>query len=186
MSKSLVGSSSTNTLEGRANKRASSKRLRSPPESDFTGTLFLVSHDRAFLENTVTQVIAFEGNGILTEFGGGFDDWQRFSQQRAQANRAEDKRLSELAQSTKAQSKPAPVKAASKLSFKEEKELADIPSNIEQLETEQAEINTQLADSEIYKTQADLVKTLQARLVEIDGLLEALLARWEVLDAKQG
>ena len=153
---------------------------------DFTGTLFLVSHDRAFLENTVTQVIAFEGNGILTEFGGGFDDWQRFSQQRAQANRAEDKRLSELAQSTKAQSKPAPVKAASKLSFKEEKELADIPSNIEQLETEQAEINTQLADSEIYKTQADLVKTLQARLVEIDGLLEALLARWEVLDAKQG
>ena len=50
---------------------------------------------------------------------------------------------------------------------------------------EQAGINTQLADSEIYKTQADLVKTLQARLVEIDSLLEALLARWEVLDAKQ-
>ena len=152
---------------------------------DFTGTLFLVSHDRAFLENTVTQVIAFEGNGILTEFGGGFDDWQRFSQQRAQANRAEDKRLSELSQAAKPQSKPAPVKAASKLSFKEEKELADIPLSIEQLEAEQAGINTQLADSEIYKTQADLVKTLQARLVEIDGLLEALLARWEVLDAKQ-
>ena len=152
---------------------------------DFTGTLFLVSHDRAFLENTVTQVIAFEGNGILTEFGGGFDDWQRFSQQRAQANRAEDKRLSELSQAAKPQSKPTPVKAASKLSFKEEKELADIPLSIEQLEAEQAGINTQLADSEIYKTQADLVKTLQARLVEIDGLLEALLARWEVLDAKQ-
>ncbi|CAN6133511.1 Uup ATPase components of ABC transporters with duplicated ATPase domains [Methylophilaceae bacterium] len=153
---------------------------------DFTGTLFLVSHDRAFLENTVTQVIAFEGNGILTEFGGGFDDWQRFSQQRAQASRAEDKRLSELAQAAKTQSKPAHVKATSKLSFKEEKELTDIPLSIEQLETEQAGINTQLADSEIYKTQADLVKTLQARLVEIDGLLEALLARWEVLDAKQG
>jgi ATP-binding cassette subfamily F protein uup len=152
---------------------------------DFTGTLFLVSHDRAFLENTVTQVIAFEGNGILTEFGGGFDDWQRFSLQRAQANRAEDKRLNELAQVAKTQSKPAPVKAASKLSFKEEKELTDIPLSIEQLETEQAEINTQLADSEVYKTQAVLVKTLQARLVEIDSLLEALLARWEVLDAKQ-
>jgi ATP-binding cassette subfamily F protein uup len=152
---------------------------------DFTGTLFLVSHDRAFLENTVTQVIAFEGNGILTEFGGGFDDWQRFSLQRAQANRAEDKRLNELAQVAKTQSKPAPVKAASKLSFKEEKELTDIPLRIEQLETEQAEINTQLADSEVYKTQAVLVKTLQARLVEIDSLLEALLARWEVLDAKQ-
>jgi ATP-binding cassette subfamily F protein uup len=89
-----------------------------------------------------------------------------------------------LAQAAKPQSKPAAVKAASKLSFKEEKELADIPLSIEQLETEQAGINTQLADSEIYKTQADLVKTLQARLVEIDSLLEALLARWEVLDAK--
>jgi ATP-binding cassette subfamily F protein uup len=77
------------------------------------------------------------------------------------------------------------MKAASKLSFKEEKELAEIPLSIEQLETEQAGINMQLADSEIYKTQADLVKTLQARLVEIDSLLEALLARWEVLDAKQ-
>jgi ATP-binding cassette subfamily F protein uup len=152
---------------------------------DFSGTLFLVSHDRAFLENTVTQVIAFEGNGVLTEFGGGFDDWQRFSLQRAQANRAEDKRLSELAQAAKPQSKPSAMKAASKLSFKEEKELTDIPLRIEQLETEQAEINTQLADSEVYKTQAVLVKTLQARLVEIDSLLEALLARWEVLDAKQ-
>ncbi|WP_325544755.1 ATP-binding cassette domain-containing protein, partial [Sphingopyxis sp.] len=46
---------------------------------EFEGTLFLVSHDRAFLENTVTQVIAFEGNGVLTEFGGGYDDWRRFT-----------------------------------------------------------------------------------------------------------
>ena len=52
---------------------------------DFPGTLFLVSHDRAFLENTVTQVIAFEGNGQLTEFGGGYDDWLRFTEQRASA-----------------------------------------------------------------------------------------------------
>ncbi len=153
---------------------------------DFTGTLFLVSHDRAFLENTVTQVIAFEGNGVLTEFGGGFDDWQRFSQQRAQDNRAEDKRLNEAAQNTKNQSKTAATKTSNKLSFKEEKELAELPLKIEQLEAEQAEINTQLADGDIYRTQADLAKTLQARLGEIDGLLEALLARWEALDAKQG
>jgi ATP-binding cassette subfamily F protein uup len=152
---------------------------------DFSGTLFLVSHDRAFLENTVTQVIAFEGNGVLTEFGGGFDDWLRFSLQRAQANRAEDKRLNELAQVTKTQSNPAPVKAANKLSFKEEKELAEIPEKIEQLESEQAKIHGQLADGEIYKNQADLVKTLQARLVEIDALIEALLGRWEALDAKK-
>ena len=155
---------------------------------EFAGTLFLVSHDRAFLENTVTQVIAFEGNGVLTEFGGGYDDWQRFTQQRLQDNKAEDKRLNDLAQTAKNHANQAPAnsaKAAVKLSFKEEKELAEIPVQIEQLETEQVDINHQLADSELYRTQAELVKTLQARLVEIDSLLENLLARWEALDARK-
>ena len=155
---------------------------------EFAGTLFLVSHDRAFLENTVTQVIAFEGNGVLTEFGGGYDDWQRFTQQRLQDSRAEDKRLNDLAQTAKAnvkQSSTSQTKPVAKLSFKEKKELAEIPLQIEQLETEQADINNQLADGDLYRTQAELVKTLQSRLLEIDTLLENLLARWESLDARK-
>ena len=155
---------------------------------EFAGTLFLVSHDRAFLENTVTQVIAFEGNGVLTEFGGGYDDWQRFTQQRLQDSRAEEKRLNDLAQTAKAnvkQSSTSQTKPVAKLSFKEEKELAEIPLQIEQLETEQADINSQLADGDLYRTQAELVKTLQSRLLEIDTLLENLLARWESLDARK-
>lgn len=154
---------------------------------EFAGTLFLVSHDRAFLENTVTQVIAFEGNGVLTEFGGGYDDWQRFSQQRLQESRAEDKRLADLAQTAKAkQNTTAQAKPATKLSFKEQKELDEIPMQIEKLEAEQTNINTQLADNELYKTQAEKVKVLQARLIEIESLLESLLARWESLDTKKG
>jgi ATP-binding cassette subfamily F protein uup len=148
---------------------------------EFAGTLFLVSHDRAFLENTVTQVIAFEGNAVLTEFGGGYDDWQRYTQQRSEEKKAQQ------TQAAKANVKPsntAQAKPASKLSFKEEKELAAIPAEIEKLELEQVNINEQLADGELYKTQAALVKTLQARLVEIEGLLEKSLARWEELDAK--
>lgn len=144
---------------------------------DFTGTLFLVSHDRAFLENTVTQVIAFEGNGVLTEFGGGYDDWQRFNS---------------LPRQTQPKQKPITPQATtnntdtktSKLSFKQQQELAEIPLKIEQLESEQANIHSQLTNIELYKTQADLVKTLQSRLTEIDGLLEHLLARWEELDSK--
>lgn len=162
---------------------------------EFAGTLFLVSHDRAFLENTVTQVIAFEGNGVLTEFGGGYDDWQRFTQQRLQDSRLEDKRLAGIApvaKSSPKQNAASQAKAASKLSFKEQKELDEIPVQIEQLEAEQTAINTQLADSGLYKTQnktedktqADRVKGLQARLVEIESLLERLLARWEELDAR--
>ena len=149
---------------------------------EFAGTLFLVSHDRAFLENTVTQVIAFEGNGVLTEFGGGYDDWQRFTQQRqtaaAQTAKAND------AKSKQAASVPAASKPTSKLSFKEQKELDGIPTQIELLETEQAAINQQLADGELYKSQAEQVKTMQSRLLEIERLLEKQLARWEELDLK--
>ncbi|MDP3744113.1 MAG: ATP-binding cassette domain-containing protein [Methylotenera sp.] len=158
---------------------------------DFNGTLFLVSHDRAFLENTVTQVIAFEGNGVLTEFGGGYDDWQRYTQQRLQDTRAEEKRLAEVAQSTKNDTKSTNVaqnKTTPKLSFKEQKELDEIPVKIEQLEAEQASINLKLADSTLYqtedKTKSDEIKQLQLRLTEIEPLLESLLARWELLDAK--
>ena len=149
---------------------------------EFSGTLFLVSHDRAFLENTVTQVIAFEGNGVLTEFGGGYDDWQRYSTQQNQ-QRLEDKK-SESLQAAKDAPKPSTAKPVSKLSFREQKELDGIPAKIEQLEAEQANINQQLADGELYKNQAEKAKTLQARLLEIESLLETLLARWEALDIK--
>lgn len=150
---------------------------------EFAGTLFLVSHDRAFLENTVTQVIAFEGNAVLTEFGGGYDDWQRYTQQRLEDKKAD------LANINKTNNKQSaanvkPNKPANKLSFKEQQELDGIPAQIEQLEVEQNNINTQLADGELYVTQMTLVKSLQARLSEIESLLEKHLARWEQLDSK--
>jgi len=151
---------------------------------DFNGTLFLVSHDRAFLENTVTQVIAFEGNGQLTEFGGGYDDWQRFTQKRI-----EDKKSAESAQLVKS-SQPAASGstggnklAASKLSFKEQKELESLPLEIEQLEIEQANIGEELAKPETYSN-AELIKTLQARLSNIEASIESKLLLWEALEKK--
>ena len=153
---------------------------------DFNGTLFLVSHDRAFLENTVTQVIAFEGNGVLTEFGGGYDDWQRYTQKRLEVQKAADN-----AQQTKAKqaatsansSQPATKPATSKLSFKEQKELEELPLAIDKLETEQASINAELAKPENYAN-AELIKTLQARLDEINEEIENKIARWDALEKK--
>lgn len=151
---------------------------------DFNGTLFLVSHDRAFLENTVTQVIAFEGNGQLTEFGGGYDDWLRFTQKRI-----EDKKAADNSQSAKAIQANAPVStvsnkpATAKLSFKEQKELENLPVEIEQLETEQANIGAELAKPETY-TNAELIKKLQTRLGEIEASIETKLSRWEALESK--
>ena len=148
---------------------------------DFTGTLFLVSHDRAFLENTVTQVIAFEGNGVLTEFGGGYDDWQRFSMQRASS-------LAQAKNTTKPQSAKvtttdkAPV--ANKLSFKEAQELELLPATLEGLEAELATINAALANPDIYRDDADLVKAHQLRLTIIEADIETGLARWAALESK--
>ncbi|HEY3301784.1 MAG TPA: ATP-binding cassette domain-containing protein [Methylophilaceae bacterium] len=150
---------------------------------EYPGTLFLVSHDRAFLENTVTQVIAFEGNGILTEFGGGYDDWQRFTQQR-EAESASQTKSTNNKPAPKATSKEATKAPASKLSFKEQKELESLPEVIEKLEVEQTEINLTLADANLYRDNPEKVKQLQARLVEIDTQTEQILARWEELESR--
>jgi ABC transport system ATP-binding/permease protein len=147
---------------------------------DYSGTLFLVSHDREFLENTVTQVIAFEGNGVLDEFGGGYDDWLRFSQQK-QAEKLTKKKENSKPIAKKVEKVKA---AAPKLSSKEKKELENLPLQIEALESEQLGINTQLTDANIYKEQHDLVKTLQVRLAEIEAEIEKKLARWDYLEQR--
>lgn len=153
---------------------------------EFSGTLFLVSHDRAFLENTVTQVIAFEGNGKLTEFGGGYDDWQRFTSQRLALEKASEKSIEKNNQPSNAvpSAKPA-EKNNKKLSFKEQKELEAIPGQIETLEIEQAEIQSQLANGEMYKKSPEKIKPLQDRSAEIEDLLLQLMERWEQLEQKQ-
>ncbi len=155
---------------------------------DFNGTLFLVSHDRAFLENTVTQVIAFEGNGKLTEFGGGYDDWQRYTQQRLETQKTvsnTQQTQTKTKQPTAADNHSPTAKAKpAKLSFKEQKELEALPSLIEQLESEQAQINEQLTQPETYSN-AETVKTLQARLNEIDSEIETKMMRWDELENKK-
>jgi ABC transport system ATP-binding/permease protein len=146
---------------------------------DFGGTLFLVSHDRAFLENTVTQVIAFEGNGQLDEFGGGYDDWKRFTDQQTEKE-ATAKPTTEPA--------PRPVTpkpAQAKLSYKEQRELEALPVRIEALETEQTSINTALADSDIYRTDPQRVKALQSRLDNIESEIEQAMTRWEELESRR-
>ncbi|NOT66985.1 MAG: ATP-binding cassette domain-containing protein [Methylophilaceae bacterium] len=149
---------------------------------EFPGTLFLVSHDRAFLENTVTQVIAFEGQGVLTEFGGGYDDWRRFTEQRA----AEKLSAEKAAVSKTTSNKTTASKAnTNKLSYKETQELESLPAKIEALETEQNNLNTSLADPSLYQSNPQQVKTLQARLLELDVELNVVLARWELLESRR-
>ena len=147
---------------------------------DYSGTVFLVSHDREFLNNVVTQIYAFEGEGRVVEYAGDYDDWERV--QKARAAGQEPERSSGRNALSAAPSKP---RGRGKLSFKETNELSALPEKIAALENEQSDINERLVDPDLYRNQPDQVKTLQARVETIDGELLDLLARWEALEAKQ-
>ena len=146
---------------------------------DYKGTVFLVSHDRAFLDNVVTQVIAAEGEGHWKEYVGGYEDWerQRPSVQAALAT----KKDAPAAKPAEAEKKPV---AKVKLSFKESRELAELPARIAALEKEQAEATETLAKPNLYRDAPQEVARLQARLEAIEEEQLAALERWEALEKK--
>ena len=154
----------------------------------YTGTLFLVSHDREFLDNVVTQVIAFEGNGILREYIGGYADWiqakqlpQQFEKKQAQVNTIV-KQPDILSTNNKKSLKS--VSQTKKLSYQETRELAALPDKIEVLELEQTHITQRLNDAAIYQNNPDEAKTLQKRFSTIEKELTDCLTRWEELESK--
>jgi ATP-binding cassette subfamily F protein uup len=151
--------------------------------ANYDGTLFLVSHDRAFLDNVVTQVIAFEGEGKLIEYVGGYEDWVRVKKYQATAAAAKP------AASAPPRAAVVPVekaKPASKLSYKEARELEDLTKRIEVLEREQGDIAAHLADGTIYRNDAKRAKQLQTRNEEIETEVLAAMARWEELEKRKG
>jgi len=144
----------------------------------YQGTLFLVSHDREFLENTVTQVIAFEGNGVLDEFGGGYDDWLRFNQQKITKPAAPDKSVKSKTVSAKS------THQSQALSTKEKKELETLPNAIEQLENQLSAIHLTLTDVDIYKNDPERVKQLQANIQVLESDIASMLERWDYLEKR--
>jgi ATP-binding cassette subfamily F protein uup len=150
--------------------------------ANYDGTLFLVSHDRAFLDNVVTQVIAFEGDGKLIEYVGGYEDWVRVK--KYQATVATAKPVVSTPPRPKA-SPPEKTTSASKLSLKEARELEELPKRIEALEREQGDIATHLADGTIYRDDVQRARKLQARNDEIEAELLEATARWEELEKRK-
>ena len=152
---------------------------------DYKGTVFLVSHDRYFLDNVVTSIIANEGDGFWREYEGGYEDWK------IQKARSEKIRASNAATkpSAKVDSKPEPnpeIKpvakpSVQKLNGKERQELEALPLEIEQLEVEQADIGIAMSNPDLYKNEPELAASMQARLSEITEGLEQKLQRWEWL-----
>jgi ABC transport system ATP-binding/permease protein len=147
---------------------------------DYRGTLLLVSHDRVFLDNVITDYIAAEGAGRWSKNPGGYADWKRIADERALATRVQN--INPV---------PAPERdragsvRARKLSFAEAKELEGLPARIESLEREHANIGRRLADPALYRDQPQEVQRLNQRYAAIDRELTSFLARWEELEAAQ-
>jgi ATP-binding cassette subfamily F protein uup len=159
---------------------------------NYDGTVFLVSHDRAFMDNVVTSTIALEGDGLWREYEGGVTDWltqKRRSGLQSPNNMREQLLKQEQKQETKAVSTtPAPVVPAAapavktrKLSYKEQRELETLPAKIAALETEQASITSALADGTLFATDSARALQLTQRNAQIDDELFAALERWEEL-----
>ena len=152
---------------------------------EYTGTVFLVSHDRTFLDNVVTQVIVAEGGGKWREYVGGYTDWERV---RAAAPAASAPAPAPApAKASAAKADEAPAQGAGKkvkLSYKEQRELEELPQLIASLEDEQSAITQQLNAPDFYKTNPADAKRINARYAEIDDLLLDALERWERIEAR--
>ncbi len=162
---------------------------------NYPGTVFLVSHDRRFLDNVVTSTIAWEGDerpGQWREYEGGYEDWRlqraRAKSLRDAAQRADNKAASSGATDNKAKPTTAGLAAAQavklrKLSYKEQRELDELPALIEALEAEQVNITRLLSDADAYTRDPKGVAAAQTRSARIDEELLAALERWELLGA---
>jgi ATP-binding cassette subfamily F protein uup len=154
---------------------------------DYAGTLLLVSHDRAFLNNLVTSTLVLDGKGGVREYVGGYDDWQRQSQLDAVEKPAG---LEKPRKQTGTQNE-APVlpDGPRKLTYKEQRvldsqrrELADLPQRIESLETAQHQLMAAMADPLFYQRESAEIARDAAHLKELDDLLAQAYKRWEELD----
>jgi len=140
---------------------------------EYEGTLLLVSHDRAFVNNVVTSTLVFEGEGTINEYVGGYDDWVR-------------QRKEEAPKIATSANKPPPTSvqkpAQKKLSYKERLELEALPKKIEQMEAEQEQLHQKLADPSFYQSDADAVTTTTEQLKNLEQQLSECYARWEQLE----
>ncbi|WP_428718698.1 ATP-binding cassette domain-containing protein [Undibacterium curvum] len=151
---------------------------------DYNGTVFLVSHDRTFLDNVVTQVIVSEGEGQWREFIGGYTDWERYRDTVSSKPAKQEAKADNKANAATTAASAAPAAKGKKLSYKEQRELEELPKLIAQLEQEQAAITAKLSDADLYKNGPNQANQLNARFAEIDEQLLEALEKWENIEAK--
>ncbi|MDE2049488.1 MAG: ATP-binding cassette domain-containing protein, partial [Gammaproteobacteria bacterium] len=147
---------------------------------DYTGTLLLVSHDRRFLDNVVTQTLAAEGGGAWREYVGGYSDWLQQRSAAPAADTGDNAPREAASQVTQAAPKPR-----TRLGHKEQRELTSLPGEIEGLEQEQAAITARMSAPDYHLQGGPQIRADRKRLEEIEALLLAKFERWEALEAER-
>ena len=147
--------------------------------TEYTGTILVVSHDRAFLNNVVTSVLVYEGEAKISEYVGGYDDWIRQKKTLEAFHLQKTAAISPL----KTENKPAQGKPNKKMSYKEQQELEQLPQKIEVLENEISELLSLMQDSAFYQQGKDQTSKTTNRLDQAQKELELAFARWELLEA---
>jgi ATP-binding cassette subfamily F protein uup len=152
----------------------------------YDGTLLLVSHDRAFLNNVVTSVIAIDGVGGVRQYDGGYDDYARqvakAQAEQAKLVEADGKKKQKKGKKSSGMSGGKPKVA--KLSFNEKRELDELPAKVEQLEAEQAEMHATMAEPDFFKSGGDKITQFNDRLEQLQSELQVAYARWEELESR--
>jgi ABC transport system ATP-binding/permease protein len=153
--------------------------------ADYAGTLLLVSHDRAFLDNVVTSTLVFEGDGQINEYVGGYTDWlrQRKVATSAGASAAAPKPSAAAAAAAAAASTTRAAPRLKRLSYNEQRELALLPGQIQRLEAEQAQLNALISDPAAFQRNKDETNLALQRLQALAAELETAYSRWDTLDS---
>ena len=138
---------------------------------DYKGTIILVSHDRAFLNNVVTSTLVFEGKGVINQYVGGYDDWLRQRKNETSSNPGALKK-----------GKPRTTLSANKLSYKDQRELDSLPKKIEGLEIQISEISIKMSDANFYTSNRTLITETEKQLTEYQTQLSRCYERWELLE----
>jgi len=147
---------------------------------EYSGTLLLVSHDRAFLNNLVTNTLVLDGSGQVREYVGGYDDWLRQRQEEI-SEKTEEKTSKPTVSNQSHQPQPSP-NTVRKLSFKEKRELEELPGRIENLEAEHARLTNALGDPTFYQRDNTEISNAVSRLKELEEELARAYQRWEELE----
>jgi ATP-binding cassette subfamily F protein uup len=153
--------------------------------ADYAGTLLLVSHDRAFLDNVVTSTLVFEAAGQINEYVGGYSDWLRQKPAPEALAGADRKRSVAMSSSGTATPSSASPKTR-RLSYNEQRELAQLPEKIQHLEAEQDQLTTLISDPKLFQHNQDQASQALRRLQALTEELDGAYARWETLDKASG